>query len=148
MTQSINPRAIEANDIELTTAPNEQDIDYLTQKINEETPYKEGAEPFAFYIRDDTHTIIAGCSGEVMFGVVYTGLLWVHPDYRKQGLARRLMEKVHNHGVHMGCQIASILTMSFQSARGFYERLGYECDLERHGYIDNSSCLFLKKELS
>lgn len=133
--------------IEYTSTPDEQDLDYLTQKINEETPYKDGAEPFAFYIRDDLNTIIAGCSGEVMFGVVYTGLLWVHPNYRKQGLARQLMEQVHQHGARMGCHIASILTMSFQSAREFYERLGYTCDLERHGYIDNSRCLFMKKEL-
>ena len=121
--------------IEHTPTPNEHDIDYLTQKINEETPYKEGAEPFAFYVRDDANTIIAGCSGEVMFGVVYTGLLWVHPDYRKQGLARQLMEQVHEHGIQMGCRIASILTMSFQSAREFYERIGYKCDLERHGLL-------------
>ena len=134
--------------IEHTTTLQKQDIDYLEQKINDETPYKNGATPFAFYIRDKSNMIIAGCSGEVMFGVVYTGLLWVHPDYRKQGLARKLMEQVHEHGYKMGCRIASILTMSFQSARGFYEKLGYECDLERQGYIDNSSCLFLKKKLN
>lgn len=133
--------------IEYTTTPDTRYIDYLTQKINDETPYKDGAEPFAFYIRDDSNTIIAGCGGEVMFGVIYTGLLWVHPNYRKQGLAKQLMEQVHKHGTQMGCYIASILTMSFQSARGFYERLGYTCDLERHGYIENSSCLFMKKEL-
>ena len=133
--------------IEHTSTPNQQDIDYLTQKLNDETPYREGAQPFAFYIRDESNTIIAGCSGEVMFGSLYTGLLWVHPDYRKQGLARKLMEQVHTHGHKMGCHIASVLTMSFQSARGFYESLGYECDLERPGYIEGSSCIFLKKIL-
>ncbi len=127
--------------------PDEQDINYLTHRLNEETPYRDGPKPFAFFIRDNANTIIAGCSGEIMFGSIYTGSLWVHPAYRKQGLARQLMEKVHHHGYAMGCHIASVLTMSFQSARGFYEKLGYECDLERHGYIGNSSCLFLKKQL-
>jgi len=37
--------------------------------------------------------------------------------------------------------------MSFQGAKAFYEKLGYVSDFERHGYIQNSSCLFMRKEL-
>jgi GrpB-like predicted nucleotidyltransferase (UPF0157 family)/GNAT superfamily N-acetyltransferase len=38
--------------------------------------------------------------------------------------------------------------MSFQNGRVFYEKLGYQVDFERKGYVKNSSCLFLQKELA
>jgi GNAT superfamily N-acetyltransferase len=133
--------------IEYTSAPNNEDINFLAQKIDEEIPYKSASYPFAFFMRDELGTIIAGCSGETMYGVIHTDKLWVNPDCRKQGLGRRLMESVHEYGSKIGCHISTVLTMSFQEAREFYEHLGYECDLDRAGYADNSSCLFLKKTL-
>lgn len=57
------------------------------------------------------------------------------------------MENVHEYGRKVGCHIGTVLTMSFQDARKFYEHIGYECDLERPGYAKGSSCLFLKKVL-
>jgi hypothetical protein len=36
--------------IEHTTSPSSTDIDFLTQKINEETPDFGAAHPFAFFI--------------------------------------------------------------------------------------------------
>jgi hypothetical protein len=31
--------------------------------------------------------------------------------------------------------------------KSFYEKLGYVVDFERHGYTQNSSCIFLKRSL-
>lgn len=78
---------------------------------------------------------------------IYTDLLWVHPNYRKKGLGGQLMGKVHDYGREIHCKIATVATMNFQMARGFYERLGYECDLVRPGYVDGAACIFLKKVL-
>lgn len=133
--------------IERTLTPSEQDINFLTQKINEETPDKGSAYPFAFFIRDKEGAIIAGCNGSVIFGAIYTDQLWVSLDYRKQGLGQRLMEQVHHYGREIGCRLATCATMSFQSARSFYEALGYQCDFERPGHIENTSCVFLRKSL-
>jgi hypothetical protein len=57
------------------------------------------------------------------------------------------MEAVHDYGRKSGCQIATVGTMSFQGALGFYEKLGYVSDFERHGYTQNSSCHFMRKAL-
>lgn len=133
--------------IEHTSSPNSEDIEFLAQKIDEETSNHEIATPFAFFIRDDSGLIIAGCSGETMFKVIHTNQLWVNPNYRKQGLGKKLMEHVHAHGLHMGCHMATVLTMSFQNARIFYENIGYKCDLERAGYDIKSSCFFLRRLL-
>ncbi|OGV50205.1 MAG: GNAT family N-acetyltransferase [Legionellales bacterium RIFCSPHIGHO2_12_FULL_42_9] len=127
--------------------PDNEFSDFLSKKIDDELEHKGAAIPFVFFIRDKKQAIIAGCSGEVMFGSVHTNLLWVDPDYREQGLGHKLMEQIHRHGVKSGCHIATVISMDFQNARKFYENLGYICDLERKGYVDGSSCLFFSKVL-
>lgn len=61
--------------IEHTTSPSSKDIEFLLKKINEEIVDKGTCNPFAFFIRDDTEQIIAGCSGFVIYGSIYTDLL-------------------------------------------------------------------------
>lgn len=127
-----------------------EDIDFLTQKINEESKnlgIAEEAYPFAFFIRDDREEIIAGCNGSVIYGAIYTDQLWVSPIYRGQGVGRKLMEQVHTYGLAVNCTMATVATMNFQKAREFYESLGYVCDFERAGYVNGARCLFLSKSL-
>ncbi|MES2211664.1 MAG: GNAT family N-acetyltransferase [Pseudomonadota bacterium] len=132
---------------EFTTAPAGQDIEFLTRKINEETPEYGTAYPFAFFIRDDHNQIIAGCNGSVVFGAIYTDQLWVDKHYRSQGLGTQLMQQVHDYGRSIGCIMATVNTMSFQKAVLFYEALGYVVDFERSGYAHQSNCIFLRKDL-
>ncbi len=140
-------KPIKLQEIEFTTSPVATDIDFLTQKINQETPEFSAAYPFAFFLRDEKNQIIAGCNGSVIFGSIYTDQLWVHPDHRKNGLGHQLMDAVHDYGRKSGCWIATVATMSFQGAKAFYEKLGYIGDFERSGYTQNSSCYFMRKEL-
>lgn len=133
--------------IQYTSTPASADIDFLTQKINQETPEFGEAHPFGFFIRDEKNQIIAGCNGSVIFGSIYTDQLWVHPDHRSMGLGHQLMEAVHKYGLKSGCSMATVTTMSFQGAQAFYEKLGYVVDFERPGYTHSSSCIFLKRSL-
>lgn len=133
--------------IQYTSTPESADIDFLTQKINTETPDFGSSFPFAFFIRDDNQQIMAGCNGSVVYGSIYTDQLWVDIPYRQTGLGLKLMEAVHKLGIEQGCQMATVATMSFQGAQTFYEKLGYIVDFEREGYAESSSCLFLRKNL-
>lgn len=133
--------------IQFTSTPASEDIDFLTHKINQETLSFGEAHPFAFFIRDENNHIIAGCNGSVVFGSIYTDQLWVHPDHRKNGLGHKLMESVHDYGRRSGCFMATVATMSFQGAKKFYEKLGYVSDFERPSYTQNSSCHFMRKAL-
>jgi GNAT superfamily N-acetyltransferase len=137
----------QAQELKLELAPKTEEIDFLTEKINQERPDFGKAYPFAFFIRNDEQKIIAGCNGSVIFGAIYTDQLWVDLPYRKNGLARQLMEAVHDFGRQEGCKMATISSMSFQEAQGFYKKLGYSVDFERSGYSKNSSAIFMKKEL-
>ncbi len=134
-------------DIEKTFAPNSRDIDFLTEKINGETAQYGEAHPFGFFIRDEKGLIVAGANGFVLYGSIYTDQLWVDPKSRRQGLAGQLMEQVHKLGISEGCTFSAVSTMSFQPALNFYKKLGYKVDFERSGYINDSSCFFLKKKL-
>ncbi|MCH9689190.1 MAG: GNAT family N-acetyltransferase [Gammaproteobacteria bacterium] len=133
--------------IDFSFSPNQADVEFLTQKINAETSAYGEAYPFAFFIRDDQHTIIAGANGYVIYGVIYTDQLWVDNAFRHQGFARALMKKIHQLGLNQQCTKASVSTMSFQKAQPFYEKLGYQVDFERHGHVNNSSCFFMSKDL-
>jgi len=133
--------------IEFTKSPASADIDFLTKKINQETPEFGEAYPFGFFVRDKNNQIIAGCNGSLIFGNIYTDQLWVHPEHRGSGLGQKLMAEVHNYGYENECRIATVTTMSFQGAKGFYEKLGYTVDFERQGYSKESNCLFLRKIL-
>ena len=147
--------------IEHTSTPASEDIDFLTQKINQETPDLSSAHPFAFFVRDEHNQIIAGCNGSVIFGSIYTDQLWVHPDHRKKGLGHKLMEAVHDYGRKSGCTMATVATMSFhlpalyelRQTRGAF--VDFACPAvalqerrgKRPGYTQNSSCIFLKRSL-
>lgn len=133
--------------IERTTSPSQEEIDFLTQQINQATPDQGQAHFFAFFIRDDQNQIIAGCNGCVFYASIHTDQLWVHADYRGRGMGRQLMNEIDCYGRELGCHLATLITMSFQNAQEFYENLGYECDFKRPGYEDGSSCIFLRKLL-
>ncbi len=133
--------------IEFTTNPHSADLDFITQKINEETPDFGTAYSFAFFMHDEAGNIIAGCNGSLIFGSIYTDQLWVHTSHRRRGLGYKLMAQVHDYGRENECSMATVATMSFQGAKAFYEKLGYVVDFERPGYTQNSSCIFLKRSL-
>ncbi len=133
--------------IESTESPSSSDIDLLTRKINEESSEFGQASPFAFYIRDENNQIIAGANGFLIYGIVYTDQLWVDKLYRNQGLARKIMNKVHAFGLLKECKTAGVQTMSFQNAVQFYKKLGYQQDFQRQGYTKDSSCIFMIKHL-
>ena len=133
--------------IEFTDKPKPDDLDFLADKINEENPGFPPATPFAFFIKDEAGNIIAGASGFVLFGSIYTDMLWVDTAHRNKGYASSLMDKIHQYGREQGCIMATLSTMSFQNALGFYQKLGYKIDFEREGHIHHSKGIYLRKKL-
>lgn len=131
---------------EITQPPYTDDLEFLTQKINEEAEEVGKAYPFAIFVRDEDGKVIAGCSGSIIFGSIYTDQLWVAPDFRKKGIGKQLMEKAHEYGSQNSCLVATVTTMDFQ-APDFYKKLGYKVDFSRKGHNKNSSAIFMSKKL-
>lgn len=137
--------------LEHSTQPATEDIEFLTQRINDDARLlgvERKAFQFSFFIRDNTNRIIAGVNGSVFFGNISTDQLWVDSSYRKQGYGKLLMEKVHEFGRTHNSSFALVGTMSFQNTKQFYEKLGYQCDYEKGGFVNNSTWMLLKKDLS
>ncbi len=134
--------------VERTLTPDHQDLDFLTKMINQETTDFGVVDSVAFFVKNRENQIIAGCNCYVIFGAIHIDQLWVHPDHRKQGLGRSIMEKVHDYGRKLNCKMATVATMSFLvDARKFYEKLHYTSDFERHGYAEGASYIFFSKNL-
>jgi hypothetical protein len=78
--------------IEFTLFPVATDIDFLTSQINQESVGFGRATTFAFFVRNQFNSIIAGANGSVIFGAIYTDQLWVDKNHRKSGWGTKLMD--------------------------------------------------------
>lgn len=134
--------AVEELEFEATENSNSADLDFLTQKINEEL----AAYPFAIFVRNKEGKIVGGCNGSIICGSIYTDQLWVDPHLRNRGLGKKLMEAVHEYGKNHGCMLATVTTMDFQ-APYFYAKIGYKIDFSKEGYSKGASCIFMSKQL-
>jgi ribosomal protein S18 acetylase RimI-like enzyme len=87
------------------------------------TGYSDGAS-LGCVLRDHDGDLIAGLDGFTWGGYAMIEWLWVHSDYRHNGLGTRLVEAAEHEAARRGCAVVRVNTHTFQ-APGFYSRLGY-----------------------
>jgi GNAT superfamily N-acetyltransferase len=75
-------------------------------------------------VRDHTGQLIAGLDGFTWGGYAMIEWLWVHGDYRHEGLGTRLVQAAEHEAIRRGCGVVRVNTHTFQ-APGFYSGLGY-----------------------
>ena len=89
--------------------------------------------PLAIMLHDDvTGTDVGGLIGRSVFDWCYIELLALPEALRGQGHGRRLMLAAEQVARARGCVGLHLGTYEFQ-ARGFYEKLGYDC----YGTLDD-----------
>jgi GNAT superfamily N-acetyltransferase len=134
-------------ELEYKSDPSASDLEFLSQGLTNSLPENISAiEPFGFFLRDESNTILAGASGYKLFGSIYTHLLWVIPSLRGQGHGTALMQAVEKLGREKNCRLATVNTFSFQ-ALPFYLALGYQIDFERKGYENGAINYYLSKTI-
>ncbi|MCK4934450.1 MAG: GNAT family N-acetyltransferase [Simkaniaceae bacterium] len=133
-------------DFDLSENPSQNGVDFLTQKINESTVGYGKAYSFAIFARDRNGNLIGGLNGSVIYHMIYTDQLWVDMQYRKQGVGKQLMERVHSYGKGKKCSLAMVATMSFQ-APIFYQKIGYSVEFSKEGFGNAGTYLLLSKKL-
>lgn len=103
-------------------------------------------KPLVITIKNDVNQIVGGLWGYTGYEWLFTQLLVVPEPYRGTGLGRRIMTMAETEAISRGCIGAWLDTFEFQ-ARGFYERIGYECFGELPNYPTGFSRYFMKKAL-
>jgi GNAT superfamily N-acetyltransferase len=64
--------------------------------------------------------------------------LAVHPDFRRRGIAKRLVEQAHAWLRAQGClRITALAEAAHEYATGFWEAAGYMCDANMRRYSLN-----------
>lgn len=128
--------------------PRPEDIQILGDAIMKQATKKKGFNPldfFAFFIRDQHNTIVGGCNGNTLYGCLYIDQVWVSDSLRNQGFGTQLVQAAIQYGKDNGCTFAAVNTMDWE-ALGFYQKLGFTIEFERHGFLNNSVFYFLRKE--
>lgn len=134
--------------LEFTSNPKNEDIDILTRGITEYAKEQRGLgppEPFAYFLRNSSHEIIAGCNGVIFYECMYIDQLWVHASYRNQKLGTLLIKQAEQYAKEQNCALITLNTMDWE-ALGFYEKLGYKLDFVRSGLKNNSKLYHLRKQ--
>ena len=100
--------------------------------------------PIVVVVRDAADAIVGGLWGHTGYEWLFTQLLVVPEGLRGRGVGSELMRMAEAEAISRGCRGAWLDTFEFQ-ARGFYERIGYECFAELPNYPSGFSRFFMKK---
>jgi GNAT superfamily N-acetyltransferase len=103
--------------------------------------------PLVLGLENDDGTVVGGLWGRTAYGWLFVELLVVPESLRGRGLGTELMTRAETEASARGCHSAWLDTFEFQ-ARGFYERLGYECFGELKDYPAGSARYFMRKALA
>ena len=103
-------------------------------------------DPISFEIRQGDDQVIGAVVAVLFWGQLHIKYVFVEKAYRGKGLARRLMEHAFDYGRQRGCDFTFVETMNFQAPE-FYQKLGFEMEFIREGFVKNTSFCYLRKGL-
>jgi len=99
------------------------------------------------FLKNADGVVVGGIDGLVFGGWVYVKLLWVEASLRGRGHGTRLLRRMEEEAVRLGCTHAHLDTYSFE-ARPFYEKNGYEVFATLDDFPPGHQKHFLRKKLA
>jgi ribosomal protein S18 acetylase RimI-like enzyme len=135
--------------INFTNHPSEDDIGIIHDGLErhaKQTIGKTSFEPFGFLTHDTSGKLLGGCTGVLMYGVLYIKLLWVAEEARGNGLGRQLIEKAESFAKKNKCSYITVDTFDWQ-AKSFYEKLNYKVEHYYDGYEGDTKFYYLRRKL-
>jgi len=132
-----------------TSQPSLEEIQALYDGIATHAQLKKNQPPiesFGFFVYSDSQKVLAGCNGAILYGCLYIDSLWVDEAMQHQDFGARLIASAECLGKEKGCLFSTVNTMDWE-ALGFYQKLGYEIEFQRMGYLNESTMYFLRKSL-
>lgn len=102
--------------------------------------------PFSILLKDADKNTLGGATGVILYGALYTDLLWVDPKLRASGWGTKLMLQAETIGKKHSATFAVLNTMDWE-ALPFYQKLGYSIEFVREGFEKGSKMYMLRKSL-
>lgn len=119
-------------------------VDHGLGEFNDAAAPLDLVAPRAAFAREGD-TLIGGAVGRTWGTGCELQQLWVHPAWRRRGIAREIVQRFEARALERGCTSFYLYTFSFQ-ARPFYEALGYRVAYTLAGYPDRiEQYLMVKK---
>jgi ribosomal protein S18 acetylase RimI-like enzyme len=128
--------------------PQADDIQILNNGIFEQAQQKKSMKPgdfFGFFIRNADNKIMGGCAGDICYGCLYVGKLWVDERLRGKGYGSKLMQMAEKLAKKTNAQFMAVNTFDWE-ALDFYKKLGFYVEFERKGFDKGSTFYFLRKD--
>lgn len=98
----------------------------------------------------DSPLLIGGLTASTSYGWLLVKVLWVNEKFRGKGVASALMNEAETRAIQLDCHAAWLDTSS-QSARVFYQRLGYtefaSLGNDAHNHPAEHQRWFMQKQL-
>ncbi|MCG9628977.1 GNAT family N-acetyltransferase, partial [Vibrio mediterranei] len=106
--------------------------------------YKQ--EPIGVKFCQNDGFIIGGASARSFGDWLLLDLLWVHEQFRSQGIGERILTEIEQLGKKKGCKKCLLDTLDFQ-AKPFYEKNGYVTQWTQPNYPKSGAKYFMTKVL-
>ena len=127
-----------------------QIVDGINQYNLNQVPavLQENWTPIDYVLKNKENQVIGG----ILAGIGYWAgleikILWVHEDYRQQGLGTKLLQKAEQEAITQGATLSSLDTFDFQ-AEQFYLKNGYQEFGRLANFPEGHQRIYLSKKLS
>lgn len=102
-------------------------------------------EPISFVMRNEDK-LVGAIVAQIFWQQLHIKYLAVAKEFREQGIAKKLMNKMLEYGKNQGCSLVYVETLSFQ-APDMYKKMGFKEDFKRDGFANNTSFHYLSMSL-
>ena len=129
--------------------PIKEDEQVLFEGINDEAVLKKKMNrinSFGIFIKDIQGFVLGGLNGVTYYGCLYIDMLWLKDELRYQGFGKKLMIEAEKIGLEHQCLFATVNTMDWEALE-FYQKIDYEIEFVREGYVKESKMYMLRKKL-
>ena len=99
-----------------------------------------------YVARNEKNSVSGGVFGVTYLSALEVETLWVHVDYRGQGVTSQRLKTIEDEVRSIGCQLSHLKTYSFQAPL-FYQKCGYSICGMVDGFPDNIQLYVLKKQI-
>lgn len=135
-------------DIIFCDNPTSIEKDFITKGLNEHSVEHTGfvKKSLSFLMKDGSDMPIAGLMATTMGCHINIKLLYVDPDHRGKGYAKKLMSAAENYAISNDFIKCFVDTLSYQAPE-FYEKLGYQEITRIEKFYPNHDRIFYTKTL-